>query len=244
MHSETVFEAIEPLIADELIDDILFQVKSGKEATIFCCSGGVRSRAELLAVKVYKAQRFRAFRDDSIYQAGRVILDRRSARAAAKRTRFGREVKASAWTNGEYETLQVLHRARARVPRPFGHSDGAVAMEWIGAADRPAPQLKDADLDHDQARLIFEQVIAEIELWLACNVVHGDLSAYNLLWDGQRLVAIDFPQASDPRSNPNAEWLLARDIQHVCQSFGRWGIESDPGGLTEDMWDRFLRGQL
>ena len=79
MHSETVSEAIEPLIADELIDDIPFQVKSGKEATSFCCSGGVRSRAELLAVKVCKAQRFRAFRDDSFYQAGRVILDRRSA---------------------------------------------------------------------------------------------------------------------------------------------------------------------
>ena len=117
-------------------------------------------------------------------------------------------------------------------------------MEWIGDADRPAPQLKDADLDHDQARWIFDQVIAEIELWLACNVVHGDLSAYNLLWDGQRLVAIDFPQASDPRLNPNAAWLLARDIQHVCQAFARWGIESDPGALIDDMWDRFLRGRL
>ncbi|MBV9897203.1 MAG: hypothetical protein JO020_23810 [Chloroflexi bacterium] len=81
-----------------------------------------------------------------------MILDRRSARTAAKRTRFGRDVKASAWTNSEYATLRVLQCAGARVPQPFGHSAGAVAMEWIGAADRPAPQVKHADLDHDQAR--------------------------------------------------------------------------------------------
>jgi RIO kinase 1 len=244
LHSETVSEAIDSLIADELIDDILFQVKGGKEATIFCCSGGVRSHADLIAVKVYKAQRFRAFRNDSVYQAGRVILDRRAARAAARRTRFGREVKAAGWTNSEFDTLRVLHRAGARVPQPFGHSPGAVAMEWIGNGNRPAPQLKDVSLDRDQAQSAFDQLIADIELWLACNVVHGDLSAYNLLWDRQRLVAIDFPQASDPRFNPNAVWLLARDIQHVCQSFARWGVASDPGALADDLWDRFMHGLL
>jgi RIO kinase 1 len=244
VHSEAVSEAIEPLIADELIDDILFPLKSGKEATIFCCRGGVRSQADLVAVKVYKPQRFRAFRNDSIYQEGRVILDRRAARAAAKRSRFGREVQASAWTNSEFETLRVLHRAGARVPQPIGRSAGALAMEWIGDADRPAPQLKEVNLDRDAARSAFDQLITEIELWLACNVVHGDLSAYNLLWDRQRLVAIDFPQACDPRFNANAAWLLARDIQHVAQAFGRWGIPCDPGALAEDLWDRFIRGQL
>ena len=237
-------EAIDALIADELIDDILFPVKSGKEATIFCCSGGVRSHAELVAVKVYKPQRYRAFRNDSVYQEGRVILDRRAARAAAKRTRFGHHVHSSAWTNREFETLRLLHRAGARVPRPLGHTAGAIAMEWIGDADRPAPQLKDVSLDRDQAQAVFDQLIGDIELWLACNIVHADLSAYNLLWSGERLVAIDFPQACDPRFNSNAAWLLTRDVEHACQAFARWGVRSDPGELADALWDRFTRGQL
>jgi RIO kinase 1 len=148
------------------------------------------------------------------------------------------------WTSAEFETLRVLHRAGARVPRPFGCSAGAVAMEWIGNVDQPAPQLKNVNLDRDQAQSAFDQVIADIELWLACNIVHGDLSAYNLLWDGEQLVAIDFPQACDPRFNTNAAWLLARDIQHVSQAFARWGVQSDPGALADDLWDRFTRGQL
>jgi RIO kinase 1 len=91
---------------------------------------------------------------------------------------------------------------------------------------------------------LFDQIISNVELWLACNIVHGDLSAYNLLLDGDRLVAIDFPQASDPRFNTHASALLSRDIQHVCDYFARWGVESSPSSLTTDLWDRFLRGHL
>ena len=244
MHSETFSEAIGSLIADDLIEDILFQVKSGKEATIFCCSGGIRSPTELVALKVYKPQRFRSFRNDSMYRAGRAILDRRAERAAAKQSRFGREVRSSAWTSREFDTLRVLHRAGARVPRPIVHSAGAVAMEWIGDADRPAWQLKDVDLERDQAQSVFDQLIADIRLWLSCNIVHGDLSAYNLLWDRERLVAIDFPQACDARFNPNAEWLLSRDVERVCRAFARWGIDADAGAVANDVWERYMRGQL
>ncbi|MBV8714416.1 MAG: serine protein kinase RIO [Chloroflexi bacterium] len=244
MHFDTVSDAIAPLIDDELIDDVLFQVKSGKEATLFCCRGARRAQAELVAVKVYKPQQFRSFRNDSMYQAGRVILNARDARAAAKRTRHGREVKSSLWTNSEYETLRVLYRAGAAVPRPIGHSQGAIAMEWIGDPDAPAPQLKDVNLSRSDAQACFEQLLAEIELWLACNIVHGDLSAYNLLYDGQRLVAIDFPQASDPRFNANAYELLARDLGNVCRFFARWGVASEPDALAADLWDRFLRSEL
>ena len=244
MHFETVSDAIAPLIDDEIIDDILYPVKSGKEATLFCCRGARRAHAELVAVKVYKPQRFRSFRNDSVYREGRVILNQRSARAAAKRTRFGREVQSSLWTNSEYETLRVLHRAGSRVPKPIARSDGALAMEWIGDDAGPAPQLKDADLTADEARVLFEQVVADIELWLACNVVHGDLSAYNLLISDHGLVAIDFPQACDPRFNTNAASLLGRDLGNVCRHFARWGIEADAASLADDLWLRFERGEL
>jgi RIO kinase 1 len=246
VHFDTVSAAIEPLIDDELIEDVLYPVKSGKEATLYCCSGGVRANADLVAVKIYKAQQFRAFRNDSVYQEGRVILDRRSARAAAKRTRHGRQVQAALWTNSEFETLRVLHRAGGSVPRPIGQSSGAIAMEWVGDADTPAPQLKDARLDLVQAQAAFELLMRNIELWLACNVVHGDLSAYNVLWDGARarVVAIDFPQASDPRVNANAERLLFRDVANVCRHFARWGVASDPDAIAADLWERFTYGEL
>jgi len=245
VHSDTLSEAIEPLIADELISDVLYPVKSGKEATLYCCSGGSRAPADLVAVKVYKPQQYRSFRNDSVYQEGRVILNARDRRAAAKRTRHGREVHSTLWSNSEYETLRVLYRAGARVPRPIGRTGGAVAMEWIGDDDGPAPQLKDVSLGNAEAASLFDQLIADIELWLACNVVHGDLSAYNiLLQDGERVVTIDFPQAIDPRVNGNAETLLARDIEHVCQYFARHGVRSDAYAIVDDLWDRFTRGAL
>jgi RIO kinase 1 len=245
LHSDTVSDAVDALIVDQLIDDVLFPVKSGKEATIFCCSGGVRAPSEFVAVKVYKTQRFRAFRNDSIYQEGRVILDRRARRAYSKRTQFGREVQASGWTNAEYATLRLLHRAGASVPEPYGHSEGAVAMEWIGDAEHPALQLKDVHhMEPGEAQVLLDRLLGEIELWLACNVVHADLSAYNLLWSPPRLLAIDFPQACDPRFNPNAAWLLARDIRNVCGAFARFGAEAEPNAIADELWERFTRGQL
>jgi RIO kinase 1 len=244
LHFETVSEAIAPLIEDEIVDDVIYPVKSGKEATLFCCRGGRRAQAELVAVKVYKEQRFRSFRNDSVYQEGRVITNQRSARAVAKRTRFGREVQSTLWTNAEYETLRVLHRAGSRVPKPLARSAGAIAMEWIGDADAPAPQLKSVDLSPELAAVLFEQLLDEIALWLACNVVHGDLSAYNLLVRSGHLVAIDFPQACDPRFNLNAPSLLARDIENCCRYFARWGVEADASAIANDLWERFTRNEL
>jgi len=244
VHQETLSEAIEPLLVDGLIADVLYPVKSGKEGILYCCSANPRLGVELVAVKVYKPRRFRSFRDDSMYQAGRVILDRRASRAAAKRSRFGREVQSALWTNSEFETLSVLHKAGAKVPKPLAHTGGAIVMEWIGDADGPAPMLKEADLARDDAQMLFEGLMAEVELWLACNIVHGDLSAYNVLYHDGRLVAIDFPQASDARFNANAQTLLARDLYNVCQFFARWGVRVDAQALADELWQRFIVGEL
>jgi RIO kinase 1 len=244
VHDEHVSEAIDPLVADGLIEDLLYPVKSGKEGTLYCCRANPSLGTDLVAVKVYKPQRFRSFRDDSMYREGRVILDRRAARAAAKSTGFGRETRSALWTNSEFSALQVLHRAGADVPKPIASTGGAIVMEWIGDDESPAPQLKDVDLPSDEAHDLFERLLANVELWLACNIVHGDLSAYNLLYDAGRLVAIDFPQASDPRFNANAGSLLARDLHNVARYFRRWGVHSDPNALADDLWDRFTQGKL
>jgi RIO kinase 1 len=244
VHPDTLSDAVDALTADGFIDEVLYPIKSGKEGTLYCCRAGPRIDAELAALKLYKEARFRAFRDDSLYRAGRVILDRRSARAAAKRSRYGQEVRSKLWTNAEFETLQLLHRAGADVPKPLALSGGAVVMEWIGDNEAPAPQLKDVHLSDDEAGVLWDRLMESVELWLACNIVHGDLSAYNLLYHEGRLVAIDFPQASDARTNANANLLLTRDLTNVAHFFSRFGVASDPYAIVDDLWDRFLRGRL
>jgi RIO kinase 1 len=244
VHQNHLSAAIDSLIADGFIEDLLYPVKSGKEGTLYCCRANPRLGTPLVAVKVYKAERFRSFRDNSMYRDGRVILDRRARRAAAKLTSFGRETRSALWTNGEFEALQLLHRNGADVPQPIVSSAGAIVMEWIGDDDGPAPQLKGVELDRETAQELFERLLANVELWVACNVIHGDLSAYNLLYDAQRLVAIDFPQASDPRFNSNAASLLARDLYNVSHYFERWGVQSDPSAIADDLWERFIRGEL
>ena len=243
--SDAINEALEPFFADSLIREVLCLVKTGKEAALYCCQGDTKLDNRLAAVKVYKPRLGRAFRNDSAYQDGRVILNRHDARAVAKRTSFGREVQSTRWTQHEFEILRVLHSAGADVPKPIKCSSSAVLMEWIGDADDdPAPQLREVELQPDEAQPLFERLLANVELWLACNVVHADLSPYNLLYQPERLVAIDFPQAIDPRFNSQPYELLARDVDHVCHFFARYGVESDAGAITADLWDRFTRGVL
>lgn len=245
MHIDALNEALEPLFDDSLVSEVLYQVKSGKEATLYCCRAGVRLGGRLVALKVYKPRLARTFRNDSTYQEGRVIVNRRDARAVAKRTEFGREVQSALWTRREFEALGVLHRAGADVPRPLASTSRAVLMEWIGDGDgEAASQLKDVQLEPHEAQVLFDRLLGNIELWLACNVVHCDLSPYNLLYQSERLVAIDFPQASDPRFNQGAYSLLARDLDHVCRYFGGYGVQADAGMLAADLWERFSRGQL
>ena len=117
-------------------------------------------------------------------------------------------------------------------------------MDYLGDADTPAPMLHDVALDPQEARRLFHRVMRNVELWLACDRVHADLSAFNILyWQGQ-VTIIDFPQAVDPRSNPSAQALLTRDVENVCRYFARYGVWVNPTRIANDLWRRFLRGEL
>jgi RIO kinase 1 len=107
LHTDTLQDALEPFVADGLVEDVLYPIKGGKEATVYCCRAGRQLEAELVAAKVYKPKAFRSFRDDSVYREGRVILDRRARRAAAKRTDFGTQVQSALWTNHEWDVLKT-----------------------------------------------------------------------------------------------------------------------------------------
>lgn len=241
---ETSSSPFDPFYAGGWIDEALHEVKSGKEATVYCCRGGTRVGGALVAAKVYRSRQRRGFKNDAAYREGRVITDRRARRAVERKSSFGREEAFASWIAHEYATLERLHEAGAAVPRPYTRSSTAILMDYIGDAHDPAPLLAGVALDPDEARDLFRHLMRDIELLLAHDVIHGDLSPYNILWWEGRATIIDVPQAVDPRANPSARALLARDIENVCRYVARSGVLSDPARIADSLWRRYLRAEL
>ncbi len=237
-------DPLQPFLDESWIRKVLHVVKSGKEATVYCCEGGAASGGELLAAKVYRSRNNRGFKNDSIYQEGRIVLDAHERRAVKNKSRKGREVQAGEWMSHEWETLRALHAAGAAVPRPYAQRGNALLMEYVGDQDSAAPPLHRVDLDRGDTRRLFEVAMAQIELWLTHNRVHADLSPYNVLVSRERLVFIDFPQAVDPRSNSNALALLERDIANLCRYWEQYGVRADANRISRKMWSRYIRGDL
>src|SRR5215472_3613002 len=123
--------ALEQFFADGLISEVLYVVKSGKEATVYCCQAHPSMGVELLAAKVYRSRNHRGFKNDAIYQEGRVILNGQVRRAVEKKTRFGREAQFSMWIDYEFAALNALHKVGADIPRPLARSGSAILMEYL-----------------------------------------------------------------------------------------------------------------
>jgi RIO kinase 1 len=238
---------------ENLITDVLAAVKSGKEATVYCCAAHPATGAEYLAAKVYRPRMFRSLRNDAVYRENRPLRDERGRRvpegrrrrAAARTGERGRAAQITSWIAYEYETQRLLYQAGADVPRPVAQIGNALLMEYIGGSEgEPAPTLREATLDRDAAGSLCERILRNIELFLACDRIHGDLSAYNILyWEGGATI-IDFAQAVDARSRGDVFMLLARDVERVCRYFARYGVEGDADALAGEMWERYLRGEL
>jgi RIO kinase 1 len=227
-----------------LITGVVRVLKSGKEASVHLCRGNPSTGAPLLAVKAFRPREFRSFKKDAVYKDGRVILDRRAARAIKRKSAFGRSADEGWWIHHEYETLQLLHGAGADVPRPIAASGPAILMDYVGDEDEAAPQLRQVSPDAGEARELFDRLMWNVERFLAHNVVHADLSPFNVLyWEG-RATIIDLPQAVDARTNQNAHHLLGRDVANLCDYFARFGVRADATALTRDLWTRFILGRL
>ena len=226
------------------VTEILDTIKSGKEATVYSCRAGERAGEDFVAMKVYHELKHRAFRNDSMYREGRLILDDRITRAVKKKTPLGQTIQLMMWVDHEYQTLATLYNAGAGVPKPITKTSNAILMQYLGDAESPAAPLSMLHLPDEAARPLFDGLMSEIELWLACDIVHADLSAYNVVyWQGRAMV-IDFPQAVDPRFNPHALDLLTRDIANLCTYFKRYGIEADGARIAGDLWERYKFGEL
>jgi RIO kinase 1 len=237
-------ETLDFFFAEGMITEILYEVKRGKEATVYCCQAHPSTGVELLAAKIYRPRDHRGFKNDAMYQEGRVITNGQVRRAVQSKSRFGREMQFGLWINQEFEVLTALHRAGADVPQPIAHTQNVLLMEYFGDREGAAHSLQGSELARGEARATFERLMDNIELWLAHNYIHGDLSGYNILyWQGQARI-IDFPQAVDPRFNSHALFLLSRDIEKVCQYFERYDLTYDARRIAERLWYRFMNAQL
>jgi RIO kinase 1 len=239
-----VDDPLDPFLAEGLITEVLRTEKSGKEGTVYCCRAGSGTAFDLLAVKVYRSREHRDFKNDAIYREGRVILNGHDRRAVKKKTAFGREFQFGSWKNHEFETLRALHALGADVPTPIMQSSNAILMEYIGDEERAAPMLNSVILPEEEVRPIFDRLLENIRGMLAENYVHGDLSAYNILYHSGKAVIIDFPQAIDPRQNTRAFELFARDVDRVCTYFARYGVRTDPQRIARHLWERYLHADL
>jgi RIO kinase 1 len=231
-------DALMTFIEEDWITDVVHVLKSGKEGTVYCCRAASHTGQEFLAAKVYRSREHRLFHNNAVYQEGRWIPDRRLRRAVANKSRTGREVQADSWVAHEFETLQRLHNAGAAVPQPFARSGQALLMTYVGDYAEPAPLLQHAGLSVEEADPLFRRLLREVELWLDCGCVHADLSPFNILyWEGKPTV-IDFPQAVDPATNPQARELLTRDLANLCRFFARFGVRADAETLAGGLWRR------
>jgi RIO kinase 1 len=221
-----------------LITEVVRVIRTGKEASVYLCAANPSTTGErLLALKRFHPLDRRDFRDESVYRDGEWIKERRIRVALEKKTRFGRTLQGALWVDREWETLRLLSEAGAPVPRPIARTDDAILMTYIGDDEDAAPQLRSYRPDGDEAEDLFRQLVRAIELMLYRDVIHGDLSAYNVLvWEG-RIVVIDLPQAVDPKKNRHAEALLRRDIERICAHVARWGVRADPDALARDLWN-------
>lgn len=224
--------------------ELLNQLKSGKEATVYCCRATSAAGERLIAVKRFIALDRRDFRNDAIYRAGRWREGSRQDRAVRNRSEAGQGLQFEEWVGHEYATLVRLHAGGVDVPRPLGRDGSMVLMEYLGDEERIAPLLHRVRPSPEEAKQLHDRVLRNIRLMLALDCVHGDLSAYNILYSGGLPVIIDFPQSVDPRHNPNAEQLLVRDLVNISAYFARHGVETDPAGWFRRLWDDYVRGRM
>ena len=226
------------------ISDVIRKVKVGKEASVYLCRSGEHVAAPFVAAKVYRPRMLRNLRDDHLYREGRTILDEDGKpildlgmlKAQHKRTVYGEQIRHQSWIAHEFSALQVLHHLQADVPRPYAMAHNAILMGYLGDEHLSAPILSDVTLKTSEVGSIFKRILHNLDLLLACERVHGDLSAYNILyWNGE-ITLIDFPQVISPHDNRNAYSIFKRDVARICEYFIRQGLDLYPQRLAANLW--------
>ncbi len=232
---------LEPLLEDGLIDDVVRQLMSGKEATVYV----VRCGDDVRCAKVYKEANKRSFRQSVDYTEGRKVKSSRQSRAMEKGSKFGRKAQEEAWQSAEVDALYRLAAAGVRVPKPFNFYEGVLLMELVTDANgNAAPRLNDVELTAEQARIYHRALIQEVVRMLCAGIVHGDLSEFNILLSQDGPVIIDLPQAVDAAGNNQAKGMLERDVDNLASYFGRFAPELLNSQYGKEIWALYAHGDL
>lgn len=230
-----------PLVEDGLIDEVLTQLMSGKEASVYI----VRSGDNIQCAKVYKEIEQRSFKQAVAYREGRKVKNSRRARAMEKGSKFGRDEQEKVWQNAEIDALYKLSEADVRVPTPYGCFDGVLLMELVTNDDGSvAPRLNDITLTKEQALRDHDLMIQYVTRMLCVGIIHGDLSEFNVLVDHLGPVIIDLPQAVDASANNNAKWMLERDVNNMTTYYGQYAPELLGTEYAKEMWALYEIGEL
>ena len=233
--------ALQPLIDDGVIDEVIRALKSGKEATVYLVRTGIQTRC----AKVYRDMRQRSFQRRAQYQEGRKMRGSRETRAMKKNTRFGRSEQESAWKNAEVDALYRLHAAGVRVPRPYGYFNDVLIMELVtDSGGQPAPRLSEVDLSPEQAREYHEFLMRQIVRMLSIGLIHGDLSEFNVLMGSDGPVIIDLPQVVNAAGNNGALAMLERDVNNIRGTLARFAPELLATEFAREIWSIYEQGEL
>ena len=231
---------LQQLYADGMIDEVLYQLMSGKEAEVYV----VRSAESLGCAKIYKESKHRSFQQKSQYTEGRKTRDSRQARAMNKKTKFGQREAENEWQNTEVETLDLLGRAGVKVPQTYGYVDGVLLMEMVQDFEgNPAPRLQEVELSPEEARYHFQTLVRNVAWMLCCGIVHGDLSEFNVLMAHDGPTIIDFPQAVQATAN-NAGLIFERDMDHITKYFAKFDPNIGQTQYAKEIWSLFRLGKL
>jgi RIO kinase 1 len=232
---------MQPLLEDGLVDEVIRQLMSGKEATVYV----VRCGDEVRCAKVYKEANKRSFRQSVDYTEGRKVKNSRRARAMEKGTSYGRKAQEEAWQNAEVDALYQLAAAGVRVPKPYNFHEGVLLMELVTDSEgNAAPRLNDLALTAELSREYHRILIAQVVRMLCAGVVHGDLSEYNVLVDCNGPVIIDLPQAIDAAANNHAKQMLLRDVENLAAYFGQFAPELLTTDYGNEIWSLYQSSQL
>jgi RIO kinase 1 len=229
------------LLEEGLIDEVIGQLMSGKEATVYV----VRCADTIRCAKVYKDATQRSFKKSASYQEGRKVKNSRQARAMEKGSRYGRKMQEEVWQNAEVDALYRLASAGVRVPRPHICFEGVLLMDLVVDAEgNPAPRLNDVQLDEELAVEFHGMLINQVVRMLCAGIVHGDLSEYNVLVGDSGPVIIDLPQAIDAAANSTAAEMLERDVNNLRTYFSSFAPALRDSQFGKEIWGLYEGGSL
>lgn len=246
--AEWVFSALRRFYEEDFISDVVALIKGGKEANVYQCRAHESLDVDWLALKIYRPRIFRNLRNDAMYREGRVTRgsdgkeinpnDKRTMKALKHKSSFGAFLSHQSWLQYEFQTLESLYSEGVPVPKPYGVADNAILMDFVGDENGAAPILQAVNLRRSEAdrKRVFDMIIRGVEGMLDLDLIHGDLSAFNIMYWENEPVFIDFPQVITASKNRNAGVIFQRDLQRVCGYFSSQGLRCDAFAIFETLW--------